>query len=235
MRLVVIAVSWVLLLFADLAMAGIWMDDFEREELGEDWVASTRRLDVWTPPPDWRIEEGLLRGYWPNWNYQMLYVNGYDSIDYTVQVRCRIDRVYMMPEFAGAGIIFRSIGLINLPSSYGFAIHKEFARFAITHGLPITFLPAIPEKHEIGRWYTLKLVAAGSNFLAYVDGELLCKLQDGKYKDEFVGLAIGSNIDASFDDFIISDQVDEEAFSKAFGVSPGDMVLATTWADLKVR
>jgi hypothetical protein len=45
---------------------------------------------------------------------------------------------------------------------------------------------------------------------------------------------MGSHTYASFDDFMISDQVDEDAFSKAFGVLPDDMVLATTWADLKV-
>ena len=93
----------ILLLFTGQVFAAVWKDDFEREELDADWTSAPREGNH----TDWYIENGMLKGHWPLWNSQMLYVKGFNSIDYTIQVRCRIDKVYQSPDLAGAGIVFR--------------------------------------------------------------------------------------------------------------------------------
>ena len=63
-----------------------------------------------------------------------------------------------------------------------------------------------------------------------MDDKLVCELSDNQYKGNFVGLWLGSNIDASFDDFMISDRTDD----KAFDVSPVSK-LATAWGRVKQK
>ena len=40
----------------------------------------------------------------------MLFLFEYPSLDYPIQMKCRIDKVWQMPTLAGAGFIFRSFG-----------------------------------------------------------------------------------------------------------------------------
>ena len=238
MRQVIIVVSCVSLIFADLAVAEVWMDDFEGDALDERWIPIQ-----WVPwadePWDWKVEDGIIKGRWPNWNGQFLFLKDYSSLDYTMQVRCRIDNLLQLHGYGGAGFIFRASGTGVEPGEriepfYSFGINNSVAHFFIYHGGGLEFKATHPEKHDFGQWYTLKLLVKGSSFLAYVDDKPVCKLRDRLYKGKFVGLSMGSHTYASFDDFMISDQVDEDAFSEAFGVWPGAMALATTWADLKV-
>jgi len=90
-----------------------------------------------------------------------------------------------------------------------------------------------PQSYNTGQWYTLKLIVQGDRFLGYVNDRPVCKLEDRALKGKFVGLGMGSNISASFDDFMITDQVDEDAILN-FDVSPEGM-LTTTWAGLKAQ
>ncbi len=237
LRLVVIAVSWVLLLFADLAIAEIWVDDFEGDALNEKWTPIQ-----WVPwanePWDWEVENGILKGRWPNWNGQFLFLEEYPSLDYTMQVRCRIDNLLQIHRYGGGGFVFRASGTGVEPGDriepfYSFGIDNSIARFAI--GGPLEFKTPTAGNYGFDQWHTLKLLVKGNVFLAYVDDKPVCELRDRRYNGKFLGLCMGCHTYASFDDFMISDQVDEDALSKAFGVSPDDMALATTWAGLKIR
>ena len=235
MRQAIVIVSCALLLFADLAVAEVWMDDFEGDTLNEKWTPMQ-----WVPwanePWDWKVEDGVLRGRWPNWNGQFLFLEEYPSPDYTMQVRCRIDNLLQLHGFGGGGFIFRASGTGVEPGEriepfYSFGINTFLARFFIGGG---AFRSVTQGDYGFEQWHILKLLVMNDEFLAYVDDEPVCEMRDKRYKGEFVGLCMSSHTYASFDDFMITDQVDEDALSKAFGVSPGAMALATTWADLKV-
>jgi hypothetical protein len=237
MRQVIIIVSCFSLLFANLAAAEVWVDDFEGDALNEKWTPIQ-----WVPwanePWDWKVEDGILKGRWPNWNAQFLFLKEYPSIDYTMQVRCRIDNLLQLHGYGGAGFVFRASGTGVEPGEriepfHGFSINNFCARFGTFHG-GLEFNAMRSEQHDFGQWYTLKLLVKGNMFLGYVDDKFVCKMEDNRFKGNFVGLGISSHTYASFDDFMISDQVDEDAFSKYFNVSPDAMALATTWADLKV-
>lgn len=153
-------------------------------------------------------------------------------------MKCRIDKVWQSPGLAGAGIIFRSSGPEDIyPLHYSVGIYTHGAQWAIDHGGRAgnyRFAGWQPETHDIGQWYSLKLVVTDGNFLFYVDDKPTLRLRDRGFKGKFLGLVIGANIDASFDDFMITDQVDEDAFSE-FDVSSKDMKLTTTWAGLKIQ
>lgn len=225
-------------LFAGLASAKMWQDDFEDGELGENWTPA-----VWVPqgigPPNWKVEDGILKGHWPNWSAQMLFLEEYPSLDYTIQVKCRIDRLWLDPWSADAGFCFRSSGPgvgpnDNITFFYGFGIGVERAQFAVSHGGGgWHYAGTTPENHTIGQWYTLKLVVKGHKFIGYVNDKPVCKIGDDKLKGKFVGLGMGANIDASFDDFMISDKVDDTAFDE-MDVSPTGLA-STKWASLKTR
>lgn len=220
-------------LFAGLASAEMWKDDFGDGELDESW---TPAVLLEPSPPDWKIEDDILKGHWPLWNGQMLFLEEYPSLDYTIQVKCRIDLVWLDPGLADAGFIFRSSGPGVGPNDkitpfYGFGIGLSRAQFGIFHGGGNwRYAETKLEKHVIGKWYTLKLVVKGDKFIGYVDDKRVCKLSDDLFEGTFVGLCIGVNIDASFDDFMISDKVDESAFE--MDVSPEGLT-STMWASLK--
>jgi hypothetical protein len=166
----------------------------------------------------------------------VLFFGEYPSLDYTMQVDCRIDRVWQVPELANAGLVFRSPepAKDNEQAVYGFGIAPFRTRFAVVgQGGGWHFEGASVINHNIGQWYKLKLVVSDNKFVGYVDDEPVCKIRNNQFRGRFVGLGMGSNIDASFDDFMITDQVDEDALLH-FDVSPEGM-LATTWAGLKAR
>ena len=101
MRQVVIAVSWVLLLFADLVIADVWRDDFGGDALNEKWTPIQWFVqDPW----DWKLEDGVLVGRWAHWNGQFLFLEEYPSSNYTMQVSCRIDDLLQHHGFGGAGV-----------------------------------------------------------------------------------------------------------------------------------
>ena len=71
----------------------------------------------------------------PFWNAQMLFLEEYQSMDYTIQVKCRIDKVSNDTELASAGIVFRSFGPgENSLPLYGFGIGDSGAKFGFLHG-----------------------------------------------------------------------------------------------------
>lgn len=195
---------------AGLAFAAVWKDDFE-DGLGKSWTPA-----AWmeTEPPDWKVEDGVLKGDWPFWNGQMLFLEEYPSQDYTIQVKCRIDKVWQVPELASAGIVFRSAGPGKSPDDkviplYGFGIGDSSARFVIFDAPPkFHFVETCPRKHDIGKWYTLKVVVKEGTASCYVDDELACRIYGAQFEGKFVGLSMGSNVTASFDDFMITDEVD---------------------------
>jgi hypothetical protein len=218
-------------LIAGSASARIWMDDLEREEIGENWTP----VACWMPnPPEWEIEDGVLKGNWPRWNLQMLFLAEYPSPNYTIQVKCRIDEIWQSPHLADAGFVFRSTGPDKITPAYGFGIGSSRAQFGVLPGAGWQYIGTVPENHETGEWYTLKMLIKDDQFVGYVNDRPICKIRDDRgYKGKFLGLSMGSNISASFDDFMITDQVDEDAILN-FDVSPEGM-LTTTWAGLKAR
>jgi hypothetical protein len=223
------------MLFTLSVSANIWKDDFEREELGKDWTPTT--WCAGDAPFNWNIDKGIIKGCWPNWDAQMLFLTEYPSLDYTIQVKCRIDKVWMEPGLAGAGFIFRSTGPEFIGGCigpfYGYFIGSPQCGFMICDGGGWQITGAIPEKHNPDQWYTLKLVVKGDDFFTYVDDKPVCRLSDGRFRGKFVGLSIGSNIDASFDDFMISDRVDDQALID-FDVQAKDK-LTTSWGYIKQK
>ena len=221
-------------LFAGLASAKMWQDDFKDGELDKRWTPM-----AWMEgsPTDWKVKDGILKGHWPNWYAQMLFLKEYPSLDYTIQMKGRIDRVFQISGYEGLGFIFRSSGpgagpWDKITPFYLFGITTSCAKFFIAHNGAVWHDAKItPENYIIGQWYTLKLVVKGNKFLGYVDDKLVCKLRDNQFKGKFVGLITGPQLDVSFDDFMISDKVDNTAFDE-MGVSPKGMVSAT-WASLK--
>jgi hypothetical protein len=214
------------------------MDDFKGGELGKDWTPV--QWCVGDPEPDWKVKDGILMGRWPNWDAQMLFLPEYPSLDYTIQMKCRIDQVMGEPGLAGAGFIFRSSGpavKVNgkcIGPLYELAIGHFQCGFMDADRNGNWFLAGIVVKnHDLEQWYTLKLVVKGDKFLGYVDGEPICQLSDNKYKGNFVGLMLGSNINASFDDFMITERVDEQALTD-FDVLPADK-LAIAWGYVKQK
>jgi hypothetical protein len=220
------------LFFAGSLSAEVWMDDFERDELGEDWITFKRFAN--DPVPDWKVDDGVLKGCWPFWGCQLIVIEEYPSLNYTIQVDCRIDKIWMEAQFASAQIAFRVSGPDFCPSFYGFGISSFIAGFSGDPGCNANTVKAIPRIQDVGQWYTLRLVAQGDNFIGYVNDVEVCDLTDRSYKGEFVGLLTGANNDASFDNFTISDRVDDDAFSR-FGVSLSDGALTTAWASLKAQ
>lgn len=196
--------------FSGLAFAEVWKDDFEAGEISKNWAQVSMNI---SNLPDWKIESGVLKGNWPFWNAQMLFLKEYPSLNYTIRVKCRIDKVWQAPELASAGIMFRAYGTDkeskDIHQFYGFGIGDSSARFGFIYGTGNWhILETNPRKHDIGKWYELKVVVKDYGVSCYVDDELICKLHGAHFEGKFVGLTMGSNISASFDDFMITDQAD---------------------------
>jgi hypothetical protein len=219
-----------MLLCALSAYANIWTDDFEREELGKDWTPVSLNLP---DPPNWKIEDGILKGLWPLWNCQMIFLNKFSTQEGTIQVKCRIDEIRVDPGLADAGIFFYSEGADKPTPTYGFVIGSMRTQFTCLTGFNFEYIGTKPEKYDWGKWYILKLVFKDDTFLGYVNDNLICEMTDGRFKGNFVGLGMGANIDASFDDFVISDRVDDQALID-FDVSSVDKT-AITWGDVKQK
>ena len=66
-------------------------------------------------------------------------------------------------------------------------------RFAANTGEATKMAQVAPGQYNIGEWYTLKLVVSGSDFLGYVNDNLLCTLHDTRFKGKFVDLMISSH------------------------------------------
>ena len=214
------------------ASAEMQRDSFDGPTLNEMWKPGVSVAG--NPPTDWKIEDGVLKGHWANFGQQLLLIE-YPSSDYTIQVKCRLDEANN-PE-GGAGIVFRSYGPGHDPS--GWQGTSEFYLFQVLRKTlnlwrigadwwdTIVVEPPIggAGEHSDTEWYTLRLVVEGSNFRGYVNDEILFETQDDTFKGDFVGISMGLFTDASFDDFVVTDET-------LASVSPQG-ALITTWAGLK--
>ena len=170
MERTIMAVLGIYLLWAGSVCAHVWQDDSERDELGEDWTPV-----AWDAPnpPDWKVEDGVLKARWPNWNAQMLFLDEYPLQDYTMQVKCRIDEVWEPSDYAGGGFVFRSTGPDGITPFCALGLCIWCAKFFLAHGNAIWRDAARePRNHTVGEWYTLKLIVVGKTFLGYADDEL---------------------------------------------------------------
>ncbi len=215
--------------------AVVWKDDFEGAEIDKNWTPATWRVNA---PTNWKVEDGILKGSWPrSGSCEMLFLEEYPSLNYTIQVKGRIDRVWQASSYAGLGIVFRSSGPAGnkVTPFYTLGITSFRAFFFMGHNnANWRDADVTPGNYNIDQWYTLKLVVSGKDFLGYVDDKLVCDLNDRQFKGKFAGLCTGDRVDVSFDDFMITDQVDEDAFVN-FDVSPEVRALTTTWAGLKTQ
>ena len=218
----------------------MWKDSFDGDKFDEGWEPAVSVAG--NPPSDWKVEDGVLKGHWANQGLQLLLME-YPSSDYTVQVRCRVDKG-TNPE-GGGGIAFRSSapgqpgGWQGTSNFYMFAIHRTgFRLHRIGAGWwdsPVIEQPMGDAKqHSEDDWYTLKLKIKGDNLQGYVNDELLFEKEDDAFDGSFVGLFTGMHTDASFDDFVITTQDDFEAQTQMPGaaVSPTGTTI-TTWAGIK--
>ena len=214
------------------ASADTWKDGFDNAELDERWEAAISYDETPKPSADWKVDNGVLRGHWP-YRHHMLLLMEYPSPDYTIQVKCRIDRVM---GGSCAGIVFHSYGPDNAPTRWRGT--SELSMFSIYHNGAAILLRIGPDwydwvmpsplvDYKVGEWCMLKLVVEGANYRAYVNDELAHVGYDGKFKGGFVGLDAGHMVDVSFDDFMITDRVDDPTLSTAEKDEPGAKPIST--------
>lgn len=229
---ITVAILCISLFTVSSISAAVWKDDFEGAEIDENWTPATWRVNA---PTNWKVEDGVLKASWPLMgSCEMLLLEEYPSLDYTIQVKGRIDRVRQASSYAGPGIVFRSSGPAGntVTPFYSFGLIGFRTLFFIGHNdMNWRDADVTPGNYDIDQWYTLKVIVSGKDFLGYVDDKLVCELSDRLFKGKFVGLCTGDVVDVSFDDFMITDQVDEDAFLNLH-VSP-EGTMATTWARLK--
>jgi hypothetical protein len=227
------------------ASADTWKDGFDDAELDERWKPAVSFYGANRPPADWKVENGVLKGHWA-YSELMLLLMEYPSPDYTIQVKCRIDKA--MGEISWAGIVFHSYGPDNAPTGWG---TSGYSIFSVLHdGLTLMLrlgsdwvVTSIPVDYKVGEWCTLKLVVEGANYRAYVNDELVQVGYDGKFKGGFVGLNAAHKVDVSFDDFMITDRVDDVTLSTVEKDEPGARPasagvhgrgkLSVTWGHIK--
>lgn len=213
------------------ASAEMWKDSFDGTTLNRMWKPAVSVAG--NPPSDWKIEDGVLKGHWTIQGLQLL-LTEYPSSDYTIQVRCRVDKG-SNPD-GGGGIAFRSSApgqpgnWQSTANFYMFSIHRTgFKLWRIGAGWwdsPVIERPmGNAKEHSEDDWYTLKLEARSDNLRGYVNDELLFEKQDNTFNGSFVGLFTGMYTDASFDDFVVTDET-------LASVSPQGALMAT-WAGLK--
>ena len=216
------------------ASAEMWKDSFDGDTISDRWKPGVSVGG--NPPSDWKVDGGVLKGHWVNQGMQLLLME-YPSPDYTIQVKCRLDKG-SNPE-GGAGIVFHSYGIGHDPAGwqgtsefYSLHMHRTgFRLWRIGAGWWDTIVDKPPmgdaKEHSDVEWYTLKLVLKDSNLRGYVNDELLFETQNDRFAGNFVGLVTGMFTDASFDDLVITNQ--EEVSTV---VSPEGMLMAT-WSRLK--
>lgn len=215
------------------ASAEMWKDSFDGDELKEEWKPVVSVFGA-NPPTNWKIENGVLTGRWTTWGQQHLLIE-YPSLDYTVQVKCRIDKINTINVDNTAGLIVRSAGPDRINPGQGVV---DFYNYGLTpsagnNGISMIYIwadswdyPGRAQKElKIGEWYTLKMVAKGDNLKGYIDNELAFEVNDGRTKGYFVGVYTALYVNASFDDFVVTDET-------LASVSPQG-TLMTTWAGLK--
>jgi hypothetical protein len=215
------------------ASAEMWKDSFDGDELKEEWKPVVSVFGA-NPPTNWKIENGVLTGRWTTWGQQHLLIE-YPSLDYTVQVKCRIDKINTIDADNAAGLIVRSAGPDRISPGQGVV---DFYNYGLTpsagnNGVSMIYIwangwdyPGRAQKElKIGEWYTLKMVTRGDNLKGYIDDELAFEVNDGRTKGNFVGVFNALYVNASFDDFVVTDE-------PLASVSPQG-TLMTTWAGLK--
>ncbi len=221
------------------ASAEIWEDHFDGNTINERWTTAVSRSGG-VLPTDWQVEGGVLKGHWSTHGQQHLLIE-YPPQEYTVQLRCRFDNLIKSNSGNGVGIVFHSLGpngpVHNWGSVdfYGFAIgptvspgYAAFFRFgAGWYDAPASLVPGEPI--SVGEWYTLKLVVQGNSFRGYVNDELVIDTQDDTFRGDYVGLYMSLNVDASFDDFMITDQAGVVSAVSAEGK------LSATWGHMKTE
>lgn len=218
--------------------ADVWKDDFAADKINEKWTTAVSWSGKPQPPTDWKVENGVLKGHWPTWGQQHLLIE-YPSPEYTVQVKCRFDNIIQENNGNGAGIVFCSSGPDKTTPNQG---SVDFYVFAIgptpnPGGASIWRIgdgwwdvlvgAATQEPIRVGEWYTLKLAVKGNNFLGYVNDELVFEAQDNSFKGSSVGLFMSLYVDASFDDFMITDEVNSVSAVDVNGKLP------VTWGCMK--
>jgi len=223
------------------ASAEMWKDSFDGNTINEKWVTAVAKTGD-RPATNWKVENGILTGRWPTWGGQQLLIE-YPSPKYTVQVKFRINEVIQQSIDNGLGIIFRSYGPNRTNASqgaidlYGFGVGPtpspgRTAIWYIGDGNwgnleAATAISPI----NVGEWYTLKLAVEGNRFRGYVDDELVCDAQDDRFSGNYVGPYVSLYMDASFDEFVITDQVDDLSASAVDAHGK----LSATWGHMKTE
>ena len=221
------------------ASAEMWKDSFDGDTINEQWVTAVSKAGA-RPSADWKVENGVLTGRWPTFGQQHLLIE-YPSPEYTVQVRCRINEIVQQSNDNGVGIIFHSSGPGRTNASQG-AI--DFYGFGIgptpgPGGAAIWYVgngnwgsitdSGLESPVDISVWYTLKLVVKGNSFQGYVDDKLVCDAQDDRFTGNYVGPYMSLYMDASFDEFVVTDQVDDLSASAV----DAHEKLSATWGHIK--
>jgi hypothetical protein len=222
------------------ASAEMWKDSFDGNTINDKWGAAVSWSGQPQPTANWEVESGVLTGRWPTYGQQQLLVE-YPSPEYAVQVRCRINEIIQRSNDNGVGIIFHSSGpgrtIVNQGAIdfYGFAIGTTPSpgAAAISYvgagqwgGLAVS---AAKSPINVGEWYTLKLVVEGNRFRGYVDDELVCDAQDDRFTGNYVGPYMSLYIDTSFDEFVVTDQMDDLSPSAV----DANGKLSATWGHMK--
>ena len=193
------------------AATGDFVDDFDQPTLKANW-RSAICVSGATYPVDWRLTDGLLRGYWrTHYGQQHLTVEG-PTGPCTIQVRCRLDSANHAQ--SGALLVLRAedpaikhpgVGANNF---YGWGIGNG----SFVFGRVGTIIPGgydFPKTGtraglQVGTWHTLKAEIDGSHIRCFLDDEMVFETDDTSFAGHYYGVAAVLYADVSFEDFQIT-------------------------------
>lgn len=103
-------------------------------------------------------------------------------------------------EDASAGIVFRARDVSNYMLVRANALEDNFRLYTVVGGKRSQIASTEISAPALGKWHTLRVVAAGDHIQAYLNGELLIDYHEGTFKEGWVGLWTKADSVTEFDD-----------------------------------
>jgi hypothetical protein len=212
-------------LIAMPVFAGIYRDDFEKEQ---DFISDCKN-GVWLEDTNlYAWESGYIKATYSSAGSGLV-TGDLNWKDYTVE--CRIKPIQV--EQVGISILIRRTCTFCLPC-YNLGLTGKEANIYVD---AMSYITGSPFELEMGKWYVLKAVAQGSKIEFYVDGKLVAKTEDSKYPAGRAGFGVFG--EALFDDFVMTGpdvkdggHWDPKVHEQLSAVKPQNK-LAGTWGQIK--
>ncbi len=110
-------------------------------------------------------------------------------------------------EDASGGITFRAKDGQNYLLVRANALENNFRLYTIVNGKRSTIASARVTEPKLGVWHTIRVVAAGPEIQAYLDGTMLLDHQDKTFTDGWVGLWTKADSVTEFSDLEVTGTV----------------------------